>query len=102
MAKADITFESLIRLEDEGADLRCLLDAFSELSADAPPSWLVAVQARADALYAALEDMGKVVRRDVLPFQRDLASITKPNGGMGAMAPMGTQKADGQLVNTRK
>jgi hypothetical protein len=56
----------------------------------------------ARALEEAVQAYVVAVNHRAMPHLRDLAAITRPNGGMGAMAPMGTQKADGQLINTRK
>jgi hypothetical protein len=102
MAVADLIAEALVSLEEEATHLRILLDVFVELNPDQVPNWVDAVDTRYRPLESRLDALGDLIRRDALPPLRDLSAMTKPNGGMGVMTPMATQKAPSQLVGTRK
>lgn len=101
MANADHIAEALFTLEEELTSFEVLLDAFDAINPDNTPSWLAVMSDRFKHLNEAANQLGGVMRRDVLPLQRDFQSLTRSGGGMGAMAPMVTKVPDGKSINSR-
>lgn len=97
MAKADVIATSLVAVEDAVEDFKRLLSVFIEL--DDVPEWVLVMHGNFAPVGKAMEELGRGVRRDVLPHLRDLDSA---NGGMGAVAPMVTKVIAGQSASTRK
>lgn len=102
MADANVIAAASTVLEERALALMSFVEVCEGLDSDAEHRWVYVVGGLSRAVHEAVQDYLSAVHQHALPHLRDLAAITRPNGGMGAMAPMGTQKADGQLVNTRK
>lgn len=97
MAKANVIATSLFAAEDAVEDFRRLLSVF--MAGDDVPEWVLVMQSSFAPVGRAMEDLGRGVRRDVLPHLEDLDRV---NGGMGAVAPMATKVIAGQSAPTRK
>lgn len=97
MAKADVIATSLFAAEDAVEDFKRLLDVF--LEQDDAPDWVLVMCRTLAPVQRAMEELGRGVRRDVLPHLEDLDRF---NGGMGAVAPMATTVIAGQQAQTRK
>lgn len=102
MANADHIAGALFSLEEQVTAFEVLLDAFDSVAQDNPPSWLVVMSDQFSPLKDSIDRMGDLVRRDVLPLQRDMQSLTRAQGGMGAVAPMVAKVPAGQSINSRK
>jgi hypothetical protein len=102
MATADHIAAALVALEEEATEFEILIDAFDSINPDSPPAWLAVMLSRFLPLKDRIETLGDVVRRDVLPLHRDMDSLARSKGGMGAVAPMVTKVVDSQSINSRK
>lgn len=102
MADANVIAAAGTVLEEKVLVLTSFVEVCEGLDEESDHRWVWVVGMLSRAVHEAVQDYLSAVHQHALPHLRDLAAITRPNGGMGAMAPMGTQKADGQLANTRK
>lgn len=102
MATADHIAAALLALEDETTSFELLMEVFDSIAPDNTPPWLAVVSDRFTSLKNRIDLIGDVVRRDVLPLHRDMDSLARSNGGMGAVAPMVTRVVDSQSINSRK
>ncbi len=101
MADANHIAAALVALEEESTQLELLMQVFEDLAGDQIPAWVGVLATRIAPLTARIDAIGDIVRRDLLPLQRDMQSLTRP-GGMGAVAPMVTKASAGQSINSRK
>lgn len=102
MADADVICAAGSVLEEKSLALMSFVEVCDQLDEESRHRWLFVVGGLARAVDEAVQAYMGAVHQHALPHLRDLASLTKPNGGMGAMAPMGTKVADGQLISSRK
>lgn len=102
MADADVISVAGSELEDKVQDLMSFIRVCNALDEGSEHDWVFVVGRLAHAVDEATQAYRIAVNHHAMPHLRDLAAISKFNGGMGAVAPMGTQEVGGQLVNTRK
>lgn len=100
MADANHIAAALVALEEEATQLELLMQVFDELAGDQTPAWVAVLSTRITPLTARIDAIGDIVRRDLLPLQRDIQSLTR-QGGMGAVAPMVTKAPVGQSITSR-
>jgi hypothetical protein len=127
MADADVISAAGSALEDKSLALMSFVEVCEGLDPGSEHRWVYVVGGLARALEEAVQAYVVAVNHRAMPHLRDLAAVTRPNGGlgsrsplppaavqayadtngvppggMGAVAPMATRKVDSQLGNTRK
>ena len=100
MAKVDVIAKASGELEEAVLELMQFVKLCESLDPDSEQPWIALVGGIARKVDLAAHAYVSEIHVSALPHLRDLDRL-HVNGGMGAVAPMVTQKAAGQLGSTR-
>ncbi|WP_234266456.1 hypothetical protein [Hydrogenophaga sp. NFH-34] len=102
MADVDVICAAGNVLEEKCLALTSFVEVCDQLDEYSRHRWLFVVGGLAHALNEAVQAYLVAVNQHALPHLRDLAALTKPSGGMGAVAPMATKVPASELITSRK
>lgn len=102
MADADVIAAAGASLESAVFELTSLMEVCRGLDQGGEAPWVSLLGGMVDRVDRASQDYLTGVNTRALPHLRDLAAATRPNGGMGAVAPMVTKVFAGQSAPSRK